>query len=156
MRVLGLDYGGKRIGVAISDATGTLARPLTTIPADPPGAIDRVASLIVELGRDDTAPAAVVVGLPLRLDGTPHPLAASVRAFGTALAERTGVPVVYQDERLSSREAESRLAERHRTWRRRKALLDAAAAAVILQDYLDGREQRVPGDDRPPPEESGR
>jgi putative Holliday junction resolvase len=156
MRVLGLDYGAKRIGVAVSDPSGTLARPLATVTANEAGAVERVHSIIADLGLDEDAPAMIVIGLPSKLDGTPSEMTARVRAFGTALAERTGLPVVYQDERLSSREAEGRLAERHPTWRGRKALLDAAAAAVILQDYLDARAS--PGPDRAAPlrEDPGR
>ena len=149
MRIVGLDYGAKRIGVAISDASGTLARPLTTIRTGPRDAVDRVAALIGELGREEPAPTSVVVGLPLRLDGTPHEMTQRARAFGTELAARTGLQVQYQDERLSSREAEGRLAERHRTWQRRKALLDAASAAVILQDYLDRTAAQRSGEGTP-------
>jgi putative Holliday junction resolvase len=146
MRIVGLDFGLKRIGVAVSDPTGTLATPLTAIQADPRDAIDRVAALIAELSRDDPAPAAIVVGLPLRLDGTPHEMTDRVRAFAAALGARTGLPVEFQDERLSSHEAEGRLAAHHRTWQRRKPLLDAASAAVILQDYLDRNAGTVAGD----------
>jgi putative Holliday junction resolvase len=137
MRIVGLDYGLKRIGVAVCDDSATLARPLTTLRVGDAGAVARVAALIDEMARDEAPPAVIVVGLPLRLDGTPHEMTGRVRGFGTALAARTGLPVEYQDERLSSLEAGERLASRHRSWRRRKALLDAASAAVILQDYLD-------------------
>ena len=149
MRIVGLDFGLKRIGVAVSDPSGTLARPLAAIQADPRDAIDRVAALIAELSRDDPAPAAIVVGLPLRLDGTPHEMTARVRAFAAALGARTGLPVEFQDERLSSHEAEGRLTARHRTWQRRKPLLDAASAAVILQDYLDRKADTAAGDGTP-------
>jgi putative Holliday junction resolvase len=81
----------------------------------------------------------VVVGRPCRLDGTPNEQTARVDAFVSALRRHIDLPVVLQDERLSSVEAESRLALREKDWRRRKARLDAAAAAVILQDYLDSR-----------------
>ena len=74
---------------------------------------------------------AVVVGLPSRLDGSPSEMTEKVRTFAKALQTRTGLPVAFQDERLSSREAESRLAVREKDWRVRKARLD------ILQDYLD-------------------
>jgi putative Holliday junction resolvase len=80
-----------------------------------------------------------VVGWPRRLDGSPSDHTPRVEAFARALAARVAVPVVLQDERLSSREAEQRLAAREPDWRRRKQKLDAAAAAVILQDYLDTR-----------------
>jgi putative Holliday junction resolvase len=83
----------------------------------------------------------VVVGLPRRLDGSPNEQTAVVTAFVGALRARIAQPVVLQDERLSSIEAESRLALRDRDWRSRKKKLDAAAAAVILQDYLDTARQ---------------
>ena len=82
---------------------------------------------------------AVVVGWPRRLNGSPTEQTPIVEAFASALKSQIGVPVILQDERLSSHEAESRLATREADWRKRKARLDAAAAAVILQDYLDGR-----------------
>ena len=81
----------------------------------------------------------VVIGLPRRLDGTPNEMTPRVQAFAAQLRAASGLPVMLQDERLSSREAESRLAVRDKDWRSRKKKLDAAAAAVILQDYLDSR-----------------
>lgn len=156
MRIVGLDYGLKRIGVAVCDDTATLARPLTTIRAGEAEAVARVAALIDEMRRDETPPAAIVVGLPLRLDGSAHEMTGRVRAFGAALAARTGLTVEYEDERLSSLEADERLALRHRSWRRRKALLDAASAAVILQDYLDRRAGPRPDLDTPDQEAEGR
>jgi putative Holliday junction resolvase len=80
---------------------------------------------------------AIVVGLPRRLNGEDNDQTQPARDFAAALANVTGLTVVMQDERLSSREAESQLAVREKDWRRRKAAIDAAAAAVILQDYLD-------------------
>jgi putative Holliday junction resolvase len=79
------------------------------------------------------------VGWPRRLDGSATDQTAIVETFARALGAQIAVPVILQDERLSSREAESRLARREPDWRKRKQKLDAAAAAVILQDYLDGR-----------------
>jgi putative Holliday junction resolvase len=141
VRALGVDYGLKRIGLAISDASGTLARPLDTIDRARL-AHDRaaVAALLDRLARLEDEPITViVVGWPRRLDGSPNDQTPRVEAFAAELRRQTLVPVVLQDERLSSREAESRLATREKDWRRRKAQLDAAAAAVILQDYLDTR-----------------
>jgi putative Holliday junction resolvase len=86
----------------------------------------------------------VVVGLPKRLDGTPTDQTADVLRIAEALGARIGKPIVLQDERLTSIEAESRLALNERDWRRRKRRLDAAAAAVILQDYLDQRAVQAP------------
>jgi putative holliday junction resolvase len=142
VRTLAFDYGRKRIGVAISDPTGTLARPLTMLPGDRADTVDQAVALVAGLTGEDAGLDAIVIGLPYRLDGTPHDLTDDVRAFAAALATRVGVPIVFQDERLSSQEAESRLSATDRSWRRRKARLDAAAAAVILQDYLDTRQGR--------------
>ena len=85
--------------------------------------------------------------MQLHLDGRPHEDAQRVRAIAELLGRRLRVPVTLQDERLTSVEAESRLAQRERDWRQRKARLDAAAAAVILQEYLDGRRQGPPQPD---------
>jgi putative Holliday junction resolvase len=138
MRVLAVDVGTRRVGLAISDASGTLARPLTTLAirsgAD---AVRRVAELAAQLEAEDDGLAAIVVGVPTHLDGRPNDLTPHVRAFIAGVRARTSVVIVGEDERLTSREAESRLAVRERDWRKRKAKLDAAAAAVILQDYLD-------------------
>jgi len=98
----------------------------------------RVSETIEQLSREEDGLTAVVVGLPSRLDGSVHEATDRVRAFIDELRKRTQVRIATQDERLSSREAESRLALRVRDWRKRKTKLDAAAAAVILQDYLDG------------------
>jgi putative Holliday junction resolvase len=75
--------------------------------------------------------------MPTSLDGTPTPQTAAVNAFIARLKTRTSLPIDTEDERLTSREAESRLARREKDWRKRKAQLDAASAAVFLQDYLD-------------------
>ncbi len=141
MRVVGLDIGEKRIGLAISDLTGTLARPVgvlrpSGLEAD---ALDVVAKEIARLAEEEDGVGAIVVGLPRRLDGSPTEMTPRVERFARQLESKTSLPVALQDERLSSREAESRLAVRDKDWRSRKARLDAAAAAVILQDYLDGR-----------------
>ncbi len=138
VRVLGIDVGKRRIGLAISDTTRTLARPLATLTvANDADALDRVADAIARLAAEDDGLAAVVVGLPARLDGTPTQATSRVAAFISALKQRTALPIAAEDERLSSREAESRLAQQERDWRKRKKKLDAAAAAVILQDHLD-------------------
>jgi putative Holliday junction resolvase len=142
-RLLGIDVGRRRIGLAISDPAGLLARPLMTLTVEPSTAVDRVAAEIDRLAGDAGGLAEVVVGLPVRLDGSRHELSAYVSRFVAALRRRTGIRVVEAEERLSSREAESRLAATERDWRKRKQRLDAAAAAVILQDYLDYRDTRV-------------
>lgn len=141
MRVIGFDYGLRRIGVAVSDASGTLARPLTVLRPARGGrpALDAMCGEVSRLAAEDDGVGLIVLGLPRRLDGSPTEMTTAVLALDAPLRARTGLPVAYQDERLSSHEAESRLAVNERDWRRRKANLDAAAAAVILQDYLDHR-----------------
>src|SRR5947208_727493 len=138
MRIVGLDVGERRVGLAISDRTRSLARPLSTITVT--GTADaaaRVADAVAALAAEEDGVAAIVVGAPARLDGTPSVQTGRVDAFVEALRARTSLPIEREDERLTSREAESRLAVRERDWRRRKTKLDAAAAAIILQDYLD-------------------
>jgi len=145
MRFLGVDLGAKRIGLAISDTSATLARPWRTIAASqsPESSAAGVAALIAAPPADaDIEPGSVegiIVGVPRRLNGDPTHLTQPAMAFARALSELTGTFVHLQDERLTSREAESRLAVNERDWRKRKAKIDAAAAAIILQDYLDGR-----------------
>ena len=139
VRVLGIDFGGVRIGLSVSDPTGTLARPLCTMTPD--GSLEeRAASIGAEATRMATEPDgldAIVVGVPRSLDGTAHQQTECVLAFVEALRTSTSLPVELQDERLTTVEAEQRLAVREPNWRKRKARLDAASAAVILQDYLD-------------------
>jgi putative Holliday junction resolvase len=140
VRVLGIDVGARRIGLALSDASGTLATPWRSVKSG--GSIesdvDAHASIVDDLETQEDGLSAVVVGLPLRLDGTPTDQTARARRLASALESVTGLPIVLQDERLTSREAEQRLAQREKDWRKRKEKIDAAAAAVILQDYLDG------------------
>jgi putative Holliday junction resolvase len=137
-RVLAVDVGARRVGLAISDRSGTLARPLETIAVTSDvDAVDRVARRVAELTAEDDGLGAIVVGLPMRLDGTASDSTARVTTFIAALQTRTSLSIVTEGEQLSSREAESRLALRERDWRKRKQKLDAAAAAIILQDYLD-------------------
>jgi putative holliday junction resolvase len=138
-RVAGLDVGERRIGVAVSDVTGTLARPVGVLQTSglDGDAVERAASELARLAAEEDGLASLVVGLPRRLDGSPNDMTPRVEKFAASLRTRIAVPVMLQDERLTSREAESRLAVREKDWRARKKLLDAAAAAIILQDYLD-------------------
>ncbi len=142
MRWLGVDYGRRRIGLAVSDASGILARPWQTVTAgaNPAASAVRVQVLLAAGPPDfgeDGAVGGVIVGLPLRLNGAETNLTPAARAFAAAFGRLTGLPVHLQDERLSSHEADARLGERERDWRVRKRKLDAAAAAIILQDFLD-------------------
>ena len=141
VRVLGIDYGARRIGLALSDATATLASPWRLVQR-PPSEAETLRLMIKEiqaLAAADDGLEAVVVGWPRRLDGAPTDQTQYVEAFKRAIEAQLTIPVVLQDERLTSTEAESRLARRESDWRKRKRKLDAAAAAIILQDYLDSR-----------------
>ena len=146
VRVLGVDYGRRRIGLALSDATGMLARPWKTIAAR--GNLHDVAADIVReiqsFERDDEEVGVVVLGLPRRLSGDPNEQTPIVEALAVELKTLTHLPIELQDERLSSHEAEELLSRREKDWRKRKPMLDAAAAAVILQDYLDARTRPIP------------
>ena len=141
MRVLGIDYGARRVGLALSDATATLASPWRLLQRPPSDAetLRLIVAEVTTLIADDDGLEAVVVGWPRRLDGSANKQTPIVETFARALGAKVTVPVVLQDERLSSVEAESRLAVDEKDWRKRKAKLDAAAAAIILQDYLDAR-----------------
>jgi putative Holliday junction resolvase len=142
MRFLGVDYGAKRIGLALSDYTATLARPWQMVPAAgrPVESAARVARVVSELrASDDGELDGIVVGLPRRLNGDDTDQSPQVRLFVEALAAQTHLPVHTQDERLTSVEAEARLAMRERDWKKRKALIDAESASIVLQDYLDHR-----------------
>lgn len=145
MRIVGFDVGERRIGVAISDVTGTLARPVGVLRTTALGVdgATLAAAEVARLSAEEDGVGGVVVGLPRHLDGSASSMTARVEEFARALGLAIGCPVVLQDERLSSREAEHRLALTTKDWRVRKQRLDAAAAAVILQDYLDERARSV-------------
>jgi putative Holliday junction resolvase len=144
VRCLGVDFGRRRIGLAVSDASAVLARPWRTLDAGDSArasahAVVRVLADLNDPLEADAPVGAIVVGLPRRLDGRDNEATGPARALAEALRTLTGLPVFLQDERLTSREAERLLAEREPDWRRRKERLDAAAAAIILQDFLDTR-----------------
>lgn len=139
-RIVALDVGERRIGVAVSDLTRTLARPHAALPTTglDGNALQVSLDEIARLADEDPLDA-IVVGLPRHLDGSANAMTPRVERFAARLRDRAGVAVILQDERLTSVEAESLLAARHKDWRARKKRLDAAAAAIILQDYLDGQ-----------------
>ena len=131
--VLALDVGDRRIGVASCDPTGTLASPLTTIERrDEASDIEAVLALASEHEA-----AEIVVGMPLSMSGGRGPQARRVEAFTRALASLLTIPVQVVDERLSSVQAERLMRESGRRPSTNRPLVDAAAAAVILQAYLD-------------------
>jgi putative Holliday junction resolvase len=141
VRFLGIDYGARRIGLALSDPTGLLARPWKTIArrGNPGEVAAALAAEVDALVNESDGLEGIVIGFPRTLGGEPTDQTGAVRAIAESLGTRTRLPIALQDERLSSREAESLLARRIKDWRERKPLLDAASAAVILQDFLDNR-----------------
>ena len=134
-RLLALDVGERRIGVAVSDPTGTLARPLKTIVRASRRADFQAIAQVV----DDCAATRIIVGLPLSLDGTEGPQARQVRRYAERLAQAVSVPIEFWDERYSSMVATEilRVKGKHRDRRQGRGAIDAAAAAVVLQSYLD-------------------
>ena len=133
MRYLGIDVGRARIGVALADEVLRTARPLHVLQRR--GDVPDLAALAEVAAEYEVVQA--VVGLPLNMDGSEGPSAEFARRFAAKLAEALDVPVVLQDERLSTFEAETRLRERGLSARDQRASIDAEAAAVILQDWLD-------------------
>jgi len=132
--VLGLDLGDARIGVAVSDPDRRLAVPVGTVHVgQPPGELIAVATLARE--REATL---IVIGLPLSLRGERGESAAHAESFAEALRSVVDVPIELQDERLSTVEAERALAAAGTRGRERRRVVDASAAAVILQAWLDG------------------
>lgn len=137
MRWLAIDHGTKKIGLAFSDELEILASPFEVWPQEGERTLDRLARLCKEEGAQ-----ALCVGLPRHKDGAESATAPAARSFGEALAARTGLPLRFVNEHLSTAEAERLLRERGVKPEKRKALLDAAAAAVILGELLEDRRVR--------------
>ncbi|MCK8114430.1 Holliday junction resolvase RuvX [Anaerosoma tenue] len=135
MRALGLDIGSVRIGVAVSDPSGSVASPLTVLDGR------SLASDIGPLARlvEDYEPECLVVGLPLSLSGETGPQAEAVQATAERLAGAVGVPLAYADERLSSAEARRMMSASGLSEKEQRGSVDKVAAALLLQSWLDGR-----------------
>lgn len=135
MRTLGLDYGERRVGVAVSDPTGRIATPLETVDRRARGGVLlRIAAIVdeYEIGQ-------IVVGLPLQMDGSVGEQAERARAFGSQVGERTGIPVAFIDERLTSVEATRVLAVAGAKPGRNRDRVDRVAASLLLSAFLDRR-----------------
>lgn len=135
-RKIGLDVGDVRIGVAVSDLLGICANPRETYVRS--GDPVKDADYFSEYAKREEADA-FVMGLPKNMDGTEGPRAAVTREFGSLLEERSGLPVLYVDERLTTVSAERLLIEADVRREKRKKVIDKVAATIILQSYLDGR-----------------
>lgn len=140
MRAAGIDLGKVRVGLAVADELGMLAHPRPHLDGRDPG---RVVESLAELAEQEQIDI-FVVGLPRRLSGEEGPPARRARRFAERLHARTGKPVELVDEWLSTREAQGRLREQGLRERESRSRVDSAAAAVILQSWLDARREREP------------
>ena len=135
MRVLALDHGTKRIGVAVSDELGIIAQPLEFIPAEPLAAFYLRLNAILAAKKV----AEIVVGMPFNMDGSSGPAAEKVERFVAELKTKVTQPIHTCDERLTTYEAENLLISAGARRKQRKQLIDKMAAAVMLQSYLDAK-----------------
>lgn len=140
MRILAVDYGSRRIGLALSDPTGTLARPLPFLPAK---ADAKLARAIADLAKKEGA-GLILLGLPRNMNGSLGEAAAKVQAFAAVLEKASPIPVKLIDERLSTVQAGRQLHEAGKDMRRQREVIDSEAAAVLLQGYLDARSALPP------------
>lgn len=139
MRILGLDYGSKTVGVAVTDPTGLIAQPLITIKRDREAMLRRTLKEIERLASEYQAEL-VVLGLPLNMDGSEGERAEKTREFHSMLLNRLSVPVELVDERLTTMEAREILDESGIPRSGQKAVIDQLAAQIILESYLnDGK-----------------
>jgi putative Holliday junction resolvase len=133
MRILALDHGSRRIGVAVSDETRTIAQPLEFIPAEPfAGVLDRLKQLIREKEID-----LILIGLPRNMDGSYGPATEKVQTFVGVLANAITIPIKTWDERLTSAQANRVLIQGGARRDKRKQKVDQMAAAILLQSFLD-------------------
>jgi putative Holliday junction resolvase len=133
VRILGLDIGTKRIGIAVSDALGITAQAVETLTCKSPEKdVDRIAELVSELGVER-----IVVGIPYNMDGSEGPQAAKVREVVKQITGKVDLPVSEWDERLSTVAAERVLLQADMSRAKRRKVIDKVAAVIILQGYLD-------------------
>lgn len=135
MRAMGLDVGTKTIGLAVADELGLTAQPVTVLRRKN---LKTDLETLVRLA-EERAVDRWVVGLPLNMDGSEGPRAASTRAFGEALARISHLPVIYHDERLTTVAAERALIEADVSRKKRRDVIDQVAASLILQGWLDSQ-----------------
>ncbi len=133
-RIVGLDYGRARIGVAISDEMKMIARSIACLPFS-----KKFPELLKETLKDFPQIEAIVIGLPIQMNGKEGIMATEVRAFGETLKTLFSIPILFWDERLSSAQAEKSLKEADFNRKKRAQMVDALAAVLILQNYLDAQ-----------------
>lgn len=133
-KILGIDLGEARIGLALSDELGMLAHPLETLQVKQGNPIEHIAAVLAREGVE-----LVVLGMPRNMDGSYGPAAEKARTFACALTERTGCTVKFWDERLSSVAAQKSLHASGRNTKQSRQVIDQVAAQIILQGYLDSQ-----------------
>lgn len=133
-RILGIDTGDARVGVAISDELGMLAHPLETIVVAKTDALERISALVTEKGVS-----AIVVGMPRNMDGSFGPAAEKAKAFIEALRQKVSCRIIPWDERLTTVSAQRNLREAGRKAKEQRGVIDQAAAQIILQGWLDSQ-----------------
>ncbi len=139
MIILAVDLGKARTGLAVCDKSEILASPASVITEyNPEKRLEKVAAEAFARKAE-----LLVVGLPRNMDGSEGESAQNARAFGQALSEKTGIPVEFQDERGTTITAHGYLNDTNTRGKKRKAVVDAVAAVVILQNFLDGRKARM-------------
>jgi len=137
-RLLGIDPGTRRIGVALSDPSGSIASPYSTIEArDEDADVQAIAAVAAENDVEE-----IVVGYPKKMDGTPGPAAEAASSLADRLRDRTGIAVTLWDERLSSVQADRAMLGQGEKRRTRREATDRVAAAIVLQSYLDAKRSR--------------
>ena len=141
MRIIGLDYGSKTVGVAVSDELGYTAQALETIPRKKENQLRKTLARIEELIKEYDAEG-IVVGYPRHMNGDAGLRCEQTEAFGAMLARRTELPVYFQDERLSTVSAEKLLMDGGVRRENRKDYVDKIAAAIILQTYLEKQSRK--------------
>lgn len=141
MRIMGLDYGDKTVGVAISDEMLLTAQPKETIQRERPAKLRQTLARIEALIREYDVEK-IVIGLPKRMDNQEGDRCDKTRAFGEQLDRRTGMEIIYQDERLTTVAADAVLEEGGVRKENRKEYIDKLAASLILQGYLDSLQQK--------------
>ena len=135
MRILALDHGTKRMGIAISDELGMIAQPLEFIPAEPfANFLTRLKEILKEKQVE-----LILIGMPRNMNGSYGPAALKVQEFVTVLKDAVTIPIHTLDERLTSVQAHRFLTEAAVSGRERKGKVDKSAAAILLQSYLDGQ-----------------
>ena len=133
MRILAVDYGDSRIGLAVSDKLGIIASPVGTIKSvGMRGDVDELSRKAQELGAE-----LIVLGLPLNMDGSEGERAEKTRKLGSVISKVSGLEVEFMDERLTTVSAERVLDEAEMRWDKRKKVVDTISAQIILQTYLD-------------------